>query len=148
MARILIHILLATMVLMNSTGFIIHHHYCQEGLKQVSLFAKVEHCFQHQTVEGIPCPFHEGMILPVAPEEAQTPAEDCCKDKVFFAKDEFEQPGTQFSVSLEVFELNTVNTPEVSFREAKPEPDYTQYQHFRPPIPVCVRLSLLQTFRC
>ena len=44
MIQKIVHIVLAMMVLLSSSGFIVQRHFCQNELKSVSIYLKPDHC--------------------------------------------------------------------------------------------------------
>ncbi|MEO0469643.1 MAG: hypothetical protein AAF206_08495 [Bacteroidota bacterium] len=73
MLRGLIHIVLAALIFLSSTGMVLQMHYCMDELQSVSLFFKAEHC---HPVKKASCPFH-------AKQEQQ---KSCCTEESGFAK--------------------------------------------------------------
>jgi hypothetical protein len=89
-------LLLAFLVLMSSTSFMVGMHLCRDEVKSVAVFSKAGQCPMHQ------------QKAPVCPDHKKS---DCCKDEVYVHEgDDFknsasnhEAPGPSFIVASTPF---------------------------------------------
>lgn len=97
MALRFLNIVLAALVFISSTGFVINKHYCQGALKETALVVKAKSCHERKAkghAEMPPnCPMHQS--------GSSTPCEekkDCCNNESEFVKLETDQEITAFNL--------------------------------------------------
>ena len=74
-------LLLAFLVMMSSTSFMVGMHFCRNEVKDIALFSKAEECPKHLQKAPL-CPQHK--------------KSDCCKDETFVHEgDDFKNTVTQ-----------------------------------------------------
>ncbi len=142
----LIHLQLAILVFVSSTGVVLRKHYCQDQLKNTTFFVQPESCHR-STAKS--CPMHAAK--PACPHH-QSPQEDkkkCCDDHAEFLKVDHEQ---QFDFGAShLLDLKPVLASTFLLQNWKlPQADLQQvaYLHYRPPLLDEDLPVLLQTFRC
>lgn len=127
-------ILLASLLLVASTGVVLQKHYCGGKLKEVSLYSKVKSCSERTETHKPSC--HKAVVLPACHKQtAQVqPHNGCCENETeYHHSDDYTQP-TQLSldhtgpwVALFAytlpFDLFSVDS----------NPDYGTYLVHRPP---------------
>jgi hypothetical protein len=147
----ILNIILATLVFISSTGFVINKHYCQGELKETAFMVKAKSCHEtaaeHEDEDAhskMPanCPMHSS--------KKKSPCEerkDCCKDKSEFIKLDIDQEITSFEIqkiqapvlaSILLFAYN------VDFLDQESSP--VHYKNYKPPLLVCDYFVSLQTF--
>ena len=87
----LVHIILAGLVLISTTGIVVNKHYCQNQLKNIALFSKAKSCHDINKVSS--CPLHNNH---------QNEDKGCCDEETDFIKsdEEFVMTSSDF-VDLE-----------------------------------------------
>jgi len=148
------NIILAFLVFFSTTGFVVNKHFCQDELRQVSLFVKGETC--HHKMEKMAdmeaCPM-KGMKKSCSKDDSctnkQSPSKkkDCCHDESQYVKSE----QTQEKQSVEFPQLNNpvlVGVLFVALNLELPSIDdhALPFLTYKPPIVGNDMQVLLQTF--
>ncbi|MCB0636870.1 MAG: hypothetical protein KDC54_09655 [Lewinella sp.] len=138
-ARI-IHILVAILVFISSTGLMMSRHYCQRVLKDTAVFAHARSCHEDATVS---CPLHGSMPIPDHDDDD----DGCCDEKTSYYKVDQEQamPLTTLFLPSPAAGLITPVFAGIPVLEAASAPAYL---HYKPPPLVCELHLRFQTFRC
>ena len=131
------HIILALLLFISSTGFVVNKHYCQGELKNMALFRKAESCHQDKAMKS--CPMHSS---------GEKEKKGCCDDESEYVKANDEQLAPSF-------EINLPNIPVlwaaifVAFHIGLPALDSNtlHYLTYKPPIVLNDISVLLQVFR-
>ena len=137
MIRIFLHIVLASTVSLSSSGFVIQKHYCQDELKEYSLYWKTSGCENH-TKKKPACPFHPE---PVSEEKG------CCENETEIVK--LEQAYTISSFDFSVFDIQHLVgpvIPRVKIGFAGSEIYISHFLTYKPPPLVRNFPVSLQTF--
>ena len=130
----LLHLFLATLVLLGSAGATINRHFCGGELKSVALFGRAEKCHQDQAKKH--CPFHP------APTEEPGDKEDCCDDETELVQLDDQERTT--GEALPAVVALVPDFPPLRFNYLPPHPRPRikgRYEHYHPPplIPDAVR---------
>ena len=133
------HIVLAALVYLSSLGVVLHGHYCREELRSLSVFLPAENC--HEQAMPVDCPMH-GSRAPGGED-----AKDCCDDRADYLKDVQEAAPELSSLDgaspISAFAPAIVlPTPPGADRQS------IAYLYYKPPLLVCDRPVVLQTFLC
>lgn len=149
MAHRILNIILATLVFISSTGFVINKHYCQGELKETAFVVKAKSC--HEKVAAVEeehskmppnCPMHQSKKSSSCEEK-----KGCCENEAEFVKLELDQQVTSFEfqkllvptfISILVFSYN------IDFSEHDSAP--VHFKNYKPPSLVCDYSVSLQTF--
>ena len=83
MLRRLLHIWLACLILLSSTGVVFSKHYCRGSLQTVAVFTKAKSCHD---VQRNSCPMHAGN-----PKVTKHQDNNCCDNQVAFLKSDIDQ---------------------------------------------------------
>ena len=140
MPKRLLHITLALLTFLSTTGLVLNQHYCQSELRSQALFVKAENC--HSAKKNMPkaCPMH-------APDSDQE--KDCCDDETHLLQLDEDLQQTTFEYKklqqpqLLLTALILLGRELPTFEISSPH-----YLNYRPPLLVCDRPVLLQTFLC
>ena len=131
--------LLALWLLISSSGIVLNKHFCQQQLKNWSLFVEVATC--HHKKAAPVCPHHP------PPEESK---KGCCENK-----SEFFQLDVEYLITNAGFDLAPLPISATSLWIGKLEinpqlywPTPTHYLNYKPPLLQYDRPVLLQTFLC
>ena len=135
---------LAVLVYARSMGFVLNAHFCQDELKDRSLFLPVKNCHE-QAMEDMPadCPMHRaaGACIPTGGDE-----KDCCDDRSQLLKNDQEQ---QFDIPrLDLFPVLLAAATTAFCFDAPLDRLSGDYLTYKPPLLVCDLPVSLQTFRC
>lgn len=123
-AKKIVNVLLAILLLIATTGVTLNKHYCMGRLKSVAVNAHANHCF-----EG---------------EAEQMP---CCKDVSQELKvEEITTVGFDFDAHPDLYELFSITS--LSFDDVPEHTDQThvQFLHYSPPLPDRDVIVLVQSF--
>ncbi len=134
-----LHIALAALVYLSSLGVVLHGHYCQEELRSLSVFWPAENC--HEQAMPVDCPMHG--------KDSRAPADkDCCDDRADYLKDDQEAapelPSPVVKPSITAAVLPAMSLPPAPGADRRS----ADYLHYKPPLLVCDRSVVLQTFLC
>jgi len=118
-----------------------HSHYCQEELRSLSIFLPARNCHE-RALQGMPadCPMHKGHQAPSDEKE-----KNCCDDRVNYLKDDQEamvQLPSLIANSQVAFVLLAVRILPATQTDRRS----IQYYNYKPPLIVCDRSLVLQTF--
>lgn len=133
-----IHIVLAALILLSSSGLIINKHFCLDQLVSVAIMTSAEKC-------------HTPAAEEPKPEDSREKVEqkDCCTDTSAFLKVTQEQKAENTQISL--FELTDIHALAL-IQEPLPASvtDVSLYanRYYNPPLIVWDRSVHLQTFLC
>lgn len=137
----LLHITLALLLLIGSTGLVLSQHFCRGELKSVALFVEATPC--HAKAKRT-CPNH-----PPTPKPAQD-TKGCCDTDVDFLQLDADQlaadtstPSLQLPVLLAVLQVALDIYPTALSQRTRPH-----YLNYKPPLLVRDLPVSLQTFRC
>ncbi len=146
-----LHIGLAFLILISSTGITVHKHYCQKELKSMALLVKSEKCEDnHQTSDRqnrfpkLCCKKNQDT------NDTPSPSEECpnCEDSVLFLvlDEDFELPQLEFKT----FDLKPLIVyPSVDFITSIPSFYTPKFYYQKPPPKTNQSLSILyQSFLC
>lgn len=138
-----IHIILTFLLLIGSTGLVINKHYCRQQLKSTAFFLKAEAC--HQNSKQPSCPMHAA----ADDHNGHGERKDCCDDQTEYLKAEVEQLLTASDFYLHL-PTNPVALSVWSSIAKRTSLDRLtlHYLNYKPPLIVCDRQVLLQTFLC
>lgn len=136
-----LHITLALLLLISSSGLVLSQHFCRGELKSVALFAEATPC--HAKAKRT-CPNH-----PPAPEEKKA-MKGCCDTEVDFLQLDADQlaadlpsPNLELPVLLAVLQVALDIYPTTIAPRERPH-----YLNYKPPLLVSDLPVRLQTFRC
>ena len=131
------HIILAVLLFISSTGFVVNKHYCQGELKNMALFLKAESCHQDKAMKG--CPMHSS---------GEKEKKGCCDDETEYVKASDEQVASSFQIDLQVTPV-LLAAIFVVFNIELPALDSNtlHYLTYKPPIVLNDLSVLLQVFR-
>ncbi|MEL6251393.1 MAG: hypothetical protein AAFR87_05215 [Bacteroidota bacterium] len=141
MIRKILHILLASMILLSSTGLVTHLHYCQNELKEFSFFVEADSCLPDFIT--VSCPLHpEGMKV------KNPDKKDCCEDEIHYEKLDIEQQTKSFEVELikDFLQLAIIPVNDLHIEEEVLQANH--YLNYKPPLLYAKLQSELQTFLC
>ncbi|MCB0586125.1 MAG: hypothetical protein KDD06_12465 [Phaeodactylibacter sp.] len=139
-ARI-VHINLAFLLLLSSTGIVLNKHYCGAELKSIGVFIGAEPCHHEKAMKG--CPYHDS-----GEKGLQKEKKGCCNDETEYIKSDEDKvaPSVQghlksFPVLLAavfvVLDIELPSTDSVTLR----------YLTYKPPAAFHDLSVLLQVFR-
>lgn len=143
MLRQIVHIGLALLLLISTTGVAVNKHFCQNELKSVALFVKAKGCHSGKVKKA--CPVHGYMMV-----EAESPAQKgCCDDETEIVKTEEDQiaptlpekPAIQTALLATLLVVLQIELPEIDRQTL-------HYLNYKPPLLVCDYPSQLQIFLC
>jgi hypothetical protein len=123
LVRAISAIILAFLVLMSSTSFMVGMHFCMEEVKSVAIFSKAEQCPKHQQKDPV-CPAHK--------------KSDCCKDEAYVHEgDDFKNSVSNTELSDPSFTI--VSTPFVFVSEVVPSSglNHDSFIQYDPPLYSC-----------
>ena len=139
MLQRLIHIVLAFLFFISSTGLVINKHYCQNELKNMALFVKAEGC---HTMKQMSCPMHS------SPED-ENPEKGCCDDETEYVKVDEEQQIQPSEINIQVNPvLMSVLFVTLNLDWPSLDKQSIHYLNYKPPLIVCDLPVSLQTFLC
>ena len=140
-----IHIALILSILLSTVGFVIQKHFCQDELKNISVFVSAENCHEKKGTEQS-CPFH--------PQKQEHPhkgieKKDCCNNEVELIKLEEDAVSKSYDILLQENHLflgliTLAINPDISEIETR----QNHYHNYKPPLLVCDFTVSLQTFLC
>lgn len=135
------HIVLASLVLLSSTGLVTHLHYCQNELKEVSFFLETDPCPKEKVEK--PCPMHMHSAKHEMPAK-----KDCCEDETHVSKITTEQEAQPFEVRLiqDFLALAIIPTSSLKLQDLRVKAKH--YLNYKPPLLICEPQSSLQVFLC
>ena len=130
------HIILATAVLLSTTGVTINRHYCQNRLVDTALFVQANAC-KGMPVKATPCAKH--------PAKQKR---NCCKDKSEFHKPDLNKQLVKIAYKAFQFSWTlALEWPEMRPEISQVEQKIISYLHYRPPLIRLTTSALLQVFR-
>ena len=143
-----LHILLASLLWFSSTGVVLSMHYCQDNLRDVALFVKAENCHaQKQKENAMPkgCPMHQAPSTTHQTEE--DPEKNCCDDTAEYLQ--LQEDILKTDIEFKSFILPLLFA--INWQMAGQSPYSTDrisvdYLFYKPPLLVCDRPVVLQTF--
>lgn len=137
-----LHIVLALLLLLSSTGLLLDKHYCQNQLKDIVVYGNAKACHTDQRM--VHCPVHGEMAVPVGEEE-----KGCCDDATEFVKTDQEQSFEWSDLSLQPVSSPAVFTPAAKLWELIVCQQQTAgYLHYKPPLLTGDFTIELQVFLC
>ena len=136
------HIILALLIFISSTGFVLNMHYCQDELKSMAIYFEAEAC--HQEKEMASCPMHNAEN-----HHGEKESKGCCDDETEYLKSETDQIATASEVEINVNPV-LLSALLVALQIELPSIDTQslQYFNYKPPLIVCDLPVRLQTFLC
>jgi hypothetical protein len=147
-----LHIVLALLVFISSTGFLINKHYCQGALKETAFLVKAKSCHErnakkHSTEAhaGMPpnCPMHQSKSTDIPCEEKK----DCCNNESEFVKLETDQEVTTLKLpGLNIPVFTSIVVFALTLEPVDPEIIPVHFQNYRPPPILYDVPATLQTF--
>ena len=143
MLRKVLHILLAVLVFVSSSGLVFSKHYCQGVLKNTSLFTEAAPC--HGLSKMAKCPRH----APPQDDNTTLDKKGCCDTQTDFLKVE----DAQLSTTADLLQLDTpallaVLCSFLPFEVITADTKTRHELHYKPPLIVCDLPVSLQTFLC
>jgi len=123
----LLHIFLASLVLLGSAGVTVNRHFCMGELKSVAIFGEAEKCHKDQAKKQ--CPFH-----PAPKEEVEGKKKGCCDDE-----HELVQIDDQEQTVVDAMPAIVAVIPDfppllLSYHAPHPRPrKNTNFEQYRPP---------------
>lgn len=136
-----LHITLAFVLLLSSTGLVLNKHYCQDELKSVALFSKAKPC--HKSSMPKSCPMHGGT------SSDQDDSKGCCDDQSEFLKSDQDQ--LFHSLDYDQNQGPDFLATPVAFH-GFPTDDLAQvdphYFNYKPPLILYHRSAFLQIWLC
>ena len=141
----ILHITLAFLVFVSSTGFTLNSHFCQNTLQSVSVFLTPQNCHER----AAHCSMSSAKSCCSKSKKACSDSEtkDCCEDTSQFAKADIDF--TPFA--LEDFQLNLpllLPQPISIHFEANLTTQLIRFQDYIPPPLIRNRPLLFQSFLC
>lgn len=140
-----LHITLASLLWLSSTGFVLNKHYCQDILRDMSVFVQAENCHDRMARKhgDMPksCPMHKT-------KAADKHEKDCCDDTAeYLHLDEDLLKAESTNLSFDgplpvVFSWYATGLAAYDIDHSHPE-----FLHYKPPPLVCDLSVALQTFR-
>ena len=135
-----IHIGLALLILLSSSGLIINKHFCQNELVDTAFYSQAASC-------------HESIVVCKAVCDSQNSdelihAQDCCKDVSSLLKVKTEQKIEIVSIQLTKSQLNIDLRPISWISLAFFDTNHNPWDKYSPPLLVSDLLVDLQTFLC
>lgn len=139
------HIILISLVLLSSCGFVISTHYCQNELKSISLYKQSENCHEDLEAKEL-CPLH-AMHQPQ--HTKSTGKDDCCNDHIewFQLDEEYRTETVNLQLQYSQF-LIAVVTLTLHLELPRLEVPKLHYLNYKPPLLVYDIPVSLQTFIC
>ncbi len=133
-----LHIILALLLFISSTGVVLHQHYCQNELKSAALFVAAKSCAMDRPTKS--CPLHPAMAIT---------KKGCCDDRTEYLQTDEEKLTAPVTVDLTDFPalycaLLVVLQIDLPVADTKS----LHYLHYKPPILIRDLPVSLQTFLC
>ncbi|NRB47967.1 MAG: hypothetical protein HRU41_09875 [Saprospiraceae bacterium] len=143
MLRQIVHIGLALLLFISTTGVVVNKHFCQNELKSVALFVKAKACHTKQVKK--PCPIHGYMMV----DAEESDDKGCCDDETEIIKSEEDQIASTFLQEIALSPSLSANLLVVLQLE-RPQLDRQtiHYLNYKPPLLICEHPSELQIFLC
>lgn len=133
-----LHVSLALLLFISSSGIVFSKHYCKGELKSIALFGEAKSCHDDSKMKS--CPFH-----PVSEEEPEE--KDCCKNESELVKLDEDIDIPQFDLDLlEHQELVAVLLVTADLLSFSLEEKTLHYLNYKPPLIVRNLYVRLQTF--
>ena len=142
----ILNIILALLIFISSSGFILNKHYCQNELKNTALFVQPLSCHDIAKMPAS-CPMHQRLKACGNHEGEEKDDKNCCStESEYIALDQDQQ--------LQNFEFQHLNYPALLatiflvFNIDLPTTDNANlhYLNYKPPLIVCDFPPVLQTF--
>ena len=137
-----LHIVLAFLVFISSSGLVLSQHFCRGELKSTAVFAEATPC--HQATAKRACPHHP----PAQPTTASK--KGCCDTTTDFLQMDADQLSATLLVpNLAVPVLGLLPAEfGLLLEEPSAAKSAVHYLHYKPPLLVCDVTINLQTFLC
>ena len=140
----LLHIGLAILVFLSTSGLVLSKHYCGGVLKSVAVFEEAPPCHENKALRS--CPLHSGMKM----SEDDTPENSNCCDT------ETDLLNTDADEAEALVEFNLADYPALlavllvltGLSPLENDSKTTHYLSYKPPLLVCDLPVRLQTFLC
>lgn len=146
MALRFLNIILAALVFISSTGFVINKHYCQGELKETALVVKAKSCHEKELDDraNMPanCPMHQSKNSSGCEEK-----KGCCDNETEFVKLDIDQDIVSFEYQkLQIPQLATILVFATDFNLEETITSPVHFKNYKPPLIVCDVPVSLQTF--
>ncbi len=143
MAIRILHITLAFLIFISTTGLVIQKHYCQNQLQKIALFFSPESCHSSAQKES-PCQAHAKTCCSKKKEKEEQ--KDCCNNKSEYLKKNYEQQfqAIDFTESiLEIIHTPIYNNSNIIATSLQ----IVAYLNYKPPLITRDYPSIFQVFR-
>ena len=133
----LLHILIATFILVNSTGILVRQHYCENILQKTRLFVKPESCHKAKKHQ------HRHACCKIMAQKMATSDEsDCCDDQSTYLKQKLDYTSSEVIEELSSFmmlliDFSFLNNTKIFIDELS-----MSFVRYRPP-PLIERIFIL-----
>lgn len=134
-----LHIVLAALVYLSSLGVVLHGHYCREELRNLSVYWPAENC--HAQAMPVDCPMH-GSEMPAGQDD-----NDCCEERADYLKD-VQEAAPEIASLVGTLQISAILPAIVLPTPPSADRRSIDYLHYKPPLIVCDRSVVLQTFLC
>jgi hypothetical protein len=136
------HIILAFLLLISTSGFMVSKHFCQGELKSIALLVQATPCHQNKAMKH--CPMHAA-----SDQNGEQESKGCCDTENDFVKAENEQLATEMEPHLIDYPvLLAVLAVLVGLEVVEEDAKTRQFLTYKPPLLVCDLPVRLQTFLC
>lgn len=140
----LLHISLAILVFLSTSGLVLSKHYCGGVLKNVALFGEAASCHENNAMEA--CPLHSSMKMS---EDDTSEDSSCCDTKSELLKADTEKAEITVDFSLTDYPvLLAVLLVLSGVSPVESDSKTTHYLSYKPPLLVCDLPVRFQTFLC
>jgi len=134
-----LHIILAFLLLISTSGFSISTHFCQSQLQDLQLFCQAKTCGELQAAKES-C--HQ-----VSTKEIKACKKGCCESKSDFYQLDLDQQTTSTTLNpLNIKVLTALLFSILNIELPSADKKSTDYFNYKPPLIVCDYTAELQTF--
>ncbi len=141
----LIHLQLAILIFVSSTGVVLRKHYCQDQLKNTTFFVEPENCHSSMAKS---CPMHAAKPACPLHQSSKEEKKKCCDDQSQFLKVDHEQQFQFDQLQLKNIMLIAVLLSTQNWELPRIDLQQVAYLHYKPPLLNEDRSILFQTFLC
>lgn len=137
MFRSFVHIILAGLVFLSSSGFVVQKHFCFDMLIATSFFTEVEKCSGART--------HEQATHDPVSKDTALNKKSCCDDLIqFFQVDYLENITAKSTLDIQAIAPPNIVIIPVTAPVCLP----IQYERYKPPLLFCDLSVRFQSFLC
>jgi hypothetical protein len=134
-----LHIILAFLLLISTTGFSISTHFCQNQLQDLQLFCQAKTCSELRT--------QKESCHNIADEQPQSCKKGCCESNSDFYQLDLDQQTTSTDFKpLNINILSTLLFVALNLKLPSVDQKSTDYFNYKPPLLICDYTAELQTF--